>query len=109
MVYAFSRDGAMPLSSLWHKVNNQEVPINAVWLSAIISFCMALTVFYFHYFEFIAFAVLSELLAKNFPHHNGPIEFVLVPSNNISLFCLLQIQEIWLSYYKCAYEIFLKS
>ncbi|KAB5538154.1 hypothetical protein DKX38_015687 [Salix brachista] len=43
MVYAFSRDGAMPLSSLWHKVNNQEVPMNAVWLSAIISFCMALT------------------------------------------------------------------
>ncbi|KAI8539018.1 hypothetical protein RHMOL_Rhmol09G0148400 [Rhododendron molle] len=24
MVYAFSRDGAMPLSSLWHKVNKQE-------------------------------------------------------------------------------------
>ncbi|KAG5532320.1 hypothetical protein RHGRI_026824 [Rhododendron griersonianum] len=43
MVYAFSRDGAMPLSSLWHKVNKQEVPINAVWLSAFIAFCMALT------------------------------------------------------------------
>ncbi|XWS68813.1 hypothetical protein CRYUN_Cryun04dG0124900 [Craigia yunnanensis] len=43
MAYAFSRDGAMPLSFLWHKVNKQEVPINAVWLSAFISFCMALT------------------------------------------------------------------
>ncbi|KAJ0985723.1 hypothetical protein J5N97_004079 [Dioscorea zingiberensis] len=43
MAYAFSRDGAMPLSSLWHKVNKQEVPINAVWLSVFISFCMALT------------------------------------------------------------------
>ncbi|XP_057424760.1 amino-acid permease BAT1 homolog isoform X2 [Lotus japonicus] len=43
MVYAFSRDGAMPLSSLWHKVNKQEVPIYAVWLSVLISFCMALT------------------------------------------------------------------
>ncbi|CAL0316405.1 unnamed protein product [Lupinus luteus] len=43
MAYAFSRDGAMPLSSLWHKVNKQEVPINAVWLSVVISFCMALT------------------------------------------------------------------
>ncbi|XP_062109453.1 amino-acid permease BAT1 homolog [Humulus lupulus] len=43
MAYAFSRDGAMPFSSLWHKVNKQEVPINAVWLSASISFCMALT------------------------------------------------------------------
>ncbi|KAI3699073.1 hypothetical protein L2E82_43088 [Cichorium intybus] len=43
MVYAFSRDGAMPLSSLWHKVNDHEVPIYAVWLSAFIAFCMALT------------------------------------------------------------------
>ncbi|XP_057961494.1 amino-acid permease BAT1 homolog [Malania oleifera] len=43
MVYAFSRDGAMPFSIFWHRVNNQEVPINAVWLSAFISFCMALT------------------------------------------------------------------
>ncbi|KAM7484601.1 hypothetical protein LguiA_000610 [Lonicera macranthoides] len=43
MTYAFARDGAMPLSSFWHKVNKQEVPINAVWLSASISFCMALT------------------------------------------------------------------
>lgn len=43
MAYAFSRDGAMPLSSLWHEVNRQEVPINAVWLSAFIAFCMALT------------------------------------------------------------------
>ncbi|EOA23786.1 hypothetical protein CARUB_v10017000mg [Capsella rubella] len=43
MAYAFSRDGAMPMSPLWHKVNRREVPINAVWLSALISFCMALT------------------------------------------------------------------
>ncbi|XP_012075713.1 amino-acid permease BAT1 homolog isoform X1 [Jatropha curcas] len=43
MAYAFSRDGAMPFSSLWHKVNKQEIPINAVWLGAFISFCMALT------------------------------------------------------------------
>ncbi|XP_059452021.1 amino-acid permease BAT1 homolog isoform X1 [Corylus avellana] len=43
MAYAFSRDGAMPFSPVWHKVNKQEVPINAVWLSAFVSFCMALT------------------------------------------------------------------
>ncbi|KAL4178981.1 hypothetical protein AMTRI_Chr13g117850 [Amborella trichopoda] len=42
MAYAFSRDGAMPFSSLWHKVNKQDVPINAVWLSVVMSFCMAL-------------------------------------------------------------------
>ncbi|KAL6615552.1 hypothetical protein ACP70R_037822 [Stipagrostis hirtigluma subsp. patula] len=41
MAYAFSRDGAMPFSSVWHKVNEQEVPINAVWLSTFIALCMA--------------------------------------------------------------------
>jgi amino acid transporter len=34
----------MPFSSAWHKVNKQEVPVNAVWLSAFISLCMALPV-----------------------------------------------------------------
>jgi len=42
MAYAFSRDGAMPFSSVWHKVNKQEVPINAVWLSVSVALCMAL-------------------------------------------------------------------
>ncbi|KAL9691673.1 hypothetical protein QQ045_012098 [Rhodiola kirilowii] len=43
MAYTFSRDGAMPFSPLWHKVNSHEVPLNAVWFSACISFAMALT------------------------------------------------------------------
>ncbi|KAI3997527.1 hypothetical protein MKX01_008134 [Papaver californicum] len=43
MVYAFSRDEAMPYSSVWHKLNKNEVPINAVLLSVAISFVMALT------------------------------------------------------------------
>ncbi|KAL2904765.1 Amino-acid permease BAT1-like protein, partial [Bienertia sinuspersici] len=30
------------ISSVWQKVDKQEVPINAVWMSAFISFCMAL-------------------------------------------------------------------
>lgn len=42
MAYAFSRDGAMPFSPLWHKLNKQDVPVNAVWLSVLMSFCMAL-------------------------------------------------------------------
>jgi amino acid transporter len=44
MVYAFSRDGAVPLSRFWHKVNGQEVPLNAVWLSALVAFVFALPV-----------------------------------------------------------------
>ncbi|KAI5081548.1 hypothetical protein GOP47_0001291 [Adiantum capillus-veneris] len=43
MTYGFSRDEAMPLSRLWHSVNRWDVPVNAVWLCATVSFIMALT------------------------------------------------------------------
>ncbi|GAB2214606.1 hypothetical protein Droror1_Dr00018961 [Drosera rotundifolia] len=33
----------MLFSSFWHKVNKQEVPVNAAWGSAFIAFCLALT------------------------------------------------------------------
>ncbi|EPS57568.1 hypothetical protein M569_17249, partial [Genlisea aurea] len=36
-------DGAMPFSNVWQQVNERGFPINAVWLSAFIAFCMALT------------------------------------------------------------------
>ncbi|KAG8053965.1 hypothetical protein GUJ93_ZPchr0001g31574 [Zizania palustris] len=41
--YAFSRDGAMPLSRVWYRVNKHEVPINVVWLGVTVAFVMALT------------------------------------------------------------------
>ncbi len=35
MIYAFSRDGALPGSSFWHRVNKRtRTPTNAVWLAA---------------------------------------------------------------------------
>jgi amino acid permease (GABA permease) len=35
MIYAFSRDGALPASSFWHKVNKRtRTPTNAIWLAA---------------------------------------------------------------------------
>ncbi|CAO2196272.1 unnamed protein product [Urochloa humidicola] len=43
MGYAFSRDGAMPFSRAWHRVNKHEVPLNVVWLSVAVAFVMALT------------------------------------------------------------------
>ena len=42
--YAFSRDGAVPFSNVWYKVNKHEVPLNVVWLSVSVAFAMALTV-----------------------------------------------------------------
>jgi amino acid permease (GABA permease) len=35
MIYAFSRDGALPGSDLWHRVNKRtRTPTNAIWLAA---------------------------------------------------------------------------
>jgi amino acid transporter len=35
MIYAFSRDGALPFSSVWHRVNPRtRTPTNAIWLAA---------------------------------------------------------------------------
>ncbi|HLI41761.1 MAG TPA: amino acid permease [Streptosporangiaceae bacterium] len=35
MLYAFSRDGALPGSALWHRVNKRtRTPTNAIWLAA---------------------------------------------------------------------------
>jgi amino acid permease (GABA permease) len=36
MIYAFSRDGALPGSNFWHKVNPRtRTPTNAIWLAAV--------------------------------------------------------------------------
>jgi amino acid transporter len=35
MIYAFSRDGALPGSKIWHRVNKRtRTPTNAIWLAA---------------------------------------------------------------------------
>jgi amino acid permease (GABA permease) len=36
MIYAFSRDGALPGSNFWHRVNKRtRTPTNAIWLAAV--------------------------------------------------------------------------
>jgi amino acid transporter len=38
MIYAFSRDGGLPLSRVWHKINPKtRTPTNAVWLGVVVS------------------------------------------------------------------------
>jgi amino acid transporter len=38
MVYAFSRDGGLPGSKIWHKINPKtRTPTNAVWLGVVVS------------------------------------------------------------------------
>src|SRR5215475_5321505 len=43
MIYAFSRDGALPGSSIWHRVNKRtRTPTNAIWLAAGFAFLLGL-------------------------------------------------------------------
>jgi len=42
MTFAFSRDGAMPASQLWSKVNAAKVPANAVIMVAVVSMLITL-------------------------------------------------------------------
>jgi amino acid permease (GABA permease) len=43
MIYAFSRDGAMPGSKWWHVIDiKRQTPINAVWLSVLIASILGL-------------------------------------------------------------------
>jgi amino acid permease (GABA permease) len=43
MIYAFSRDGALPASNFWHRVNHRtRTPTNAIWLAAAFALLLGL-------------------------------------------------------------------
>ncbi|UIJ64132.1 amino acid permease [Amycolatopsis acidiphila] len=43
MIYAFARDGAIPGSALWHRINKRtRTPTNSVWLAAVGALILAL-------------------------------------------------------------------
>jgi amino acid transporter len=47
MIYAFSRDGAIPGSRLWHKINKRtRTPTNAIWLGVTLSAILGLLSLY---------------------------------------------------------------
>ena len=47
MIYAFSRDGAVPGSSFWHRINPRtRTPTNSIWLAAGGAFVLALPYLY---------------------------------------------------------------
>ena len=38
MIYAFSRDGALPGSKYWHRINPKtRTPTNSIWLGVVLS------------------------------------------------------------------------
>ncbi|KAF8646980.1 hypothetical protein HU200_065493 [Digitaria exilis] len=60
MAYAFSRDGALPFSRFWRRVNKQVVPFNVVWLSVAVAFVMALT-------AMLSIATIGSYIAYGLP------------------------------------------
>lgn len=83
MIYAFSRDGAIPYSNTWHHLDTGRTPRNAIILSAVCAFILAIpTVFNFAAYVaitsiatiglYIAYGIpiLLRLRAKEF--HPGP-------------------------------------
>ena len=83
MIYAFSRDGAVPGHQLWHSLNRRRIPANAVWLAGGAAFVLAIPSL-FNTVAFVAIVSVSvvaiyiayvlptftRLLSKDF--HPGP-------------------------------------
>src|SRR5260370_34691281 len=42
MIYAFSRDGAVPFHNVWHRLNRGRTPQNAILLAVVCSFILAI-------------------------------------------------------------------
>jgi len=58
MIYAFSRDGAVPMSGLWHKINHRtRTPTNSIWLASIGAFILGLPYLY----SYTAYAAITSI------------------------------------------------
>ncbi len=69
MIYAFSRDGAIPFHNVWHHLDRGRTPRNAIILAAVAAFVLAIpTVFnYTAYFAVTSIATIGLYLAYGLP------------------------------------------
>ena len=66
MIYAFSRDGAIPGSSFWHRINKRtRTPTNSIWLAAAGAFILGLPYLFSSvaYFAITSIAVIGLYVA----------------------------------------------
>jgi amino acid transporter len=66
MIYAFARDGAIPGSSFWHKINKRtRTPTNSIWLAAVGAFILGLPYLWspVAYFAITSIAVIGLYVA----------------------------------------------
>src|SRR5579859_5955993 len=69
MIYAFSRDGALPGHNLWHSLNRGRTPRNAIFLSVVCAFILAIpTVWnYTAYLAITSIATIGLYIAYALP------------------------------------------
>ncbi len=70
MIYAFSRDGAMPFSDFWHKINRRtRTPTDSIWFGAVGAFILGLPYLYspVAYFAVTSIAVIGLYIAYAIP------------------------------------------
>jgi amino acid transporter len=66
MIYAFSRDGALPFSNYWHHVSKRtRVPVHSAWFGAIGAFILATPYIWspVTYFAVVSIAVIGLYIA----------------------------------------------
>ena len=66
MIYAFSRDGAVPASGFWHRINKRtRTPTNSIWLAAVGAFILGLPYLWspVAYFAITSIAVIGLYVA----------------------------------------------
>jgi amino acid permease (GABA permease) len=70
MIYAFSRDGAVPGSKFWHKINPRtRTPTNSIWFAAVGAFILGLPYLYspVAYYAVTSIAVIGLYIAYGIP------------------------------------------
>jgi amino acid transporter len=72
MIYAFSRDGALPASKRWHTINKRtRTPTNSIWLAVVLSWLLVAPAFWLGslvaYFAVTSIAVVGLYIAYVMP------------------------------------------
>jgi len=69
MIYAFSRDGAVPFHNVWHRLDRGRTPRNAIILAAVAAFILAVptVVNYTSYLAITSIAVIGLYIAYAIP------------------------------------------
>ena len=72
MIYAFSRDGAVPGHKWWHAINKRtRTPTNAIWLAAVLAWLLVAPAYWYGsivaYYAVTAIGVMGLYIAYVIP------------------------------------------